>query len=258
MKKILAMLLALALCMSMAACGGTKTPSETQTAEPTEAIEPTDAPAEETDEPETADAIGVYVTISCEGSLVNGADEFMVSDLDGDGSVTINDALITVHNELFDGGADAGYGTEDGTYGLSVTKLWGIENGGACGYYVNNVSAYSLTDALNEGDWLYAFTYADVTGYSDMFTFFEERAVSAGVGEELNLCLCGAGFDANWNPVTLTVEGAQLTVNGEAVDSFTDADGNATLTFEEPGEYTVSATAAEGVIVPPVCIVTVD
>ena len=258
MKKMLVIFIALALCLSMAACGETKaTESEAPSTALTEEEQPTDAPAAETDIPETADAIGVCVTISCEGSLVNGADEFKVSDMDGDGNVTINDALITVHDELFDGGADAGYGTEGGAYGLSVNKLWGVENGGAYGYYVNNVSAYSLTDPLNEGDWVYAFAYADATGYSDMFTFFEERAVSAGVGEEVTLCLCGAGFDASWNPVTLTVEGAQLTVNGETIESFTDADGKVTLTFEEPGEYLVSANAAEGIIVPPVCTVTV-
>lgn len=265
MKKLIVLILAMTLCLSAAACGGTKTPAdttvpetETPAVEPVESIEPSAAPVEETYVPDAADAVDIYITVACEGSLVTGAEELKVSDLDGDGAVTVNDALIAAHDELFEGGADAGYGTEDGSYGLAITKLWGVENGGAYGYYVNNVAAFTLTDPISEGDWVYAFAYADATGYSDAFTFFEDRAVTVGAGEELTLCLCKAAFDTDWNPITLAVEGAQLTVDGEAVESVTDADGNVTVTFDKPGEYAVSAQVTEGIIVPPLCVVTVD
>ena len=60
-----------------------------------------------------------------------------LKDIDDDGKLTINDALYLTHEEAFSGGAEAGYGTKQTEWGLSLTKLWGIENGGSYGYYVD-------------------------------------------------------------------------------------------------------------------------
>lgn len=48
-------------------------------------------------------------------------------------------------------------------------KLWGTENGGSYGYYVNNVSTWSLTDPVDEGDYVNAFVYTDLTTWFDTY-----------------------------------------------------------------------------------------
>ena len=69
-----------------------------------------------------------------------------LTDADGDGALTINDALILFHDAAYEGGAAAGYGSAVSQYGLGITKLWGIENGSSYGYYVNDAAAFNLSD----------------------------------------------------------------------------------------------------------------
>ena len=77
-----------------------------------------------------------YVTISdAEGKLALAQKEILVSDTDKDGYLTINDALYAAHEANFEGGAAAGYGSYYGSYGLSMSKLWGTDNGGSYGYH---------------------------------------------------------------------------------------------------------------------------
>ena len=102
----------------------------------------------------------VYVTIAA-GDLVMAQAPVELSDTDGDGMLTINDALYLAHEEFYEGGAEAGYATAETQWGLSLAKLWGVENGGSYGYYVNNVSANSMADELHDGDHLNAFAYTD-------------------------------------------------------------------------------------------------
>ena len=75
--------------------------------------------------------------IVANGGLELANSEVTVTDIDGDGALTINDALCAAHESYFKGGAAAGYASEMSDYGLMLTKLWGIENGGSYGYYVH-------------------------------------------------------------------------------------------------------------------------
>ncbi|MBP5657968.1 MAG: hypothetical protein J6X52_05545, partial [Clostridia bacterium] len=79
----------------------------------------------------------VYVTIA-NGELVLAREAVTLTDADNDGALTINDALYLAHEAKFEGGAAAGYASSTGDYGLSLTKLWGVENGGSYGYFVND------------------------------------------------------------------------------------------------------------------------
>ena len=60
-----------------------------------------------------ADGATVYVTIA-NGSLVMTQEAINVTDADGDGTLTINDALFLAHEAGFSGGAAAGYASEVG------------------------------------------------------------------------------------------------------------------------------------------------
>lgn len=200
----------------------------------------------------------VYVTIADgQGQLVMVNAAIDVTDIDADGALTINDALYAAHEAAYEGGAEAGYAAADAGYGLSISKLWGEENGGSYGYYLNDVSAYSLLDPVADGNYLNAFVYTDLEAWSDQYCTFDYREVVADAGANINLTLNMMTFDENWNPVSLPVEGAILTIDGEDSEVVTDAEGKAQFTIEAAGEYLISARSDSAILVPPVCIVTV-
>lgn len=195
----------------------------------------------------------VYVTIANDGlALVQCP--IALHDTDNDGALTIADALYLAHEEAFQGGAEAGFTSQMGDYGLMITRLWGVENGGAYGYYVNNVMAMGLTDVLNAGDYVTAYVYTDTTGWSDTYTYFDVNTAEPG---EITLTLSAIGFDpATYAPVSTPVAGASITVNGSAVDVVTDENGEASLTVKA-GDV-VSATSDKLVMVPPCCVIIAD
>lgn len=193
----------------------------------------------------------VYVTI-CNGTPVLVQAETQVTDVDKDGKLSINDAMIIAHEEHCKGG----FAYEATEYGLSMTKLWGIDNGGSYGYYLNDATPLSLSDEVRSGDRITAFLYTDTATWSDTYSFFDISSVDAEVGEELTLTLNAAGYDENWAPITKPVANAVITVDGEESAYVTDAEGKVTLTVE--GDCVISAVSSEMTLVPPVCVVDVE
>ena len=172
-------------------------------------------------------------------------------------NVTIDDILKRAHDEYYDGGAEAGYASAESTYGLSLMKLWGNESG-SYGYYVNNASPMSLADEVKPGDHIYAFVYTDTVAWTDTYCFFSETRVSAEKGDIATLTLYMTGFDENWNPVTLPVAGAVITVDGEKTDLITDENGQVAITYDKAGELIVSAVHDEMNLTPPVLVANVE
>lgn len=195
-----------------------------------------------------------YVTVSDDsGNIVIANEAFNVSDADGDGIVSIADALYAAHEAKFEGGAEAGFSAADVGYGLSLMKLWGVENGGSYGYYVNNTSAMSLADAIADGDEIYAFVYTDLEAWSDTYSYFDiSRAEKS---DELTLVLNAITFDADFNPISVPVEGAVITLNGEDTEFVTDANGKVTVILGDASEYLISARSESMTLVPPVCVI---
>ena len=195
----------------------------------------------------------VYVTIA-NGSLALTRLPVTLSDTDGDGLLTINDALYLAHEQAFEGGAEAGYMAGESQWGLSLFKLWGVENGGSYGYYVNNIAAYSLTDPLADGDSVVAFVYTDLVTWSDAFCFFDTDTVEAKPGDTVTLTLLGAAYDENWTPTTAAFGGAVITFDGQDTEYRTDDDGK--VTFELPeGVSLISARYESATLVPPFCLI---
>lgn len=204
---------------------------------------------------ETAD---VYVTISDgTGALPLAQEKITVTDVDTDGVLTINDALYVAHENYYNGDADAGFASSETEYGLSLNKLWGVENGGSYGYYKNNASAMSLSDTVAEGDYITAYAFSDLTAWSDVYSWFDIDSAELDTGSEMALTLSYAGYDADWNPVTLFASDAVITINGEKTSFTTDAQGKVEIKFDEEGEYVISAVSDTQTLVPPVCKVTV-
>lgn len=205
-----------------------------------------------------ADATSAFVSITDgEGNLVLAHTAVDVTDVDADGALTIYDALSCAHTAYCETGAE-GFAAETTEYGLSMTRLWGVENGGSYGYYLNNASAWSLLDPIAEGDHVKAFVYTDLTAWSDTYCFFTFDAVTTPAGSELALNLSAAAFDENYAPITVAVADATITVNGEATEIKTDAEGNFTLSLTDAGVYTISATSDTMTLVAPVCVITVE
>ena len=77
----------------------------------------------------------VYVTIADNnGKLALTQEKITATDKDNDGKITIDEALLAAHEAKYEGGAAAGYASAMSDWGLSLTKLWGVENGGSYGY----------------------------------------------------------------------------------------------------------------------------
>ena len=206
---------------------------------------------------EAPQTVTVNVSVSDgTGALVLAFVPVEVTDADGDGVLTIADALTAAHTAHHPDGA-AAFGTANSEYGLSMTRLWGVENGGSYGYYRNDASAWSLLDPVAQGDHVKAYAFTDLAAWSDTYSWFAAPAVTVAAGQPVDLTLSAAGYDEMWNPVTLPVSGAVITVNGAAADVRTDAEGCAQLIPAEPGVYVVSAVSDTMTLVPPVCIVTV-
>lgn len=199
----------------------------------------------------------VYVSVSDDtGALVLAYVPVTVIDADGDGALTICDALMAAHAAYHPEGA-AAFLAQVSEWGLSLVKLWNVENGGSYGYVVNDASAWSLLDPVQDGDHVKAYVYTDLAAYSDLYCYFTAPVAAAAVNAEVSLTLSANGYDEAWNPVTFPVQGAVITVNGEKTEAVTDENGTVTLTFPETGVYTLSAVSSDMTLVPPVCILTV-
>lgn len=206
-----------------------------------------------------ADSADVYVTIADDkGALAVAYEKITVTDKDSDGALTISDALACAHDKFYDGGSQAGFVSYMGDYGIAMSKLWGVDNGGSYGYCKNNESALSLGDTVSDGDYISAYCYSDLNAWSDTYCYFDKEYISASNGDTIALTLYGNGFDDNWNPVTIAIEGAQIYLNSEATQVKTDSQGKAEITFENEGTYTISAKSDNQVLVPPVCIASVS
>lgn len=180
-----------------------------------------------------------------------------VTDIDGDGVMTINDALTIAHTEYCDAGAE-GYVSYKSDYGLSLGLLWGIDNGGAYSYYINNLSPMDLADEVVGGDVIHAFIYEDTAAWSDTYCWFDTAVLTASAGESLTLTLSSMGYDESWNVVVAPLGGVMLTMDGVYTGIISSSDGTVTFTAPEAGEYLLSAVSDEFVLCAPACKLIVE
>ncbi|MCR4640064.1 NPXTG-anchored protein [Ruminococcus sp.] len=207
-----------------------------------------------------ADETKVYVTITDDKKdLVLVQEPVTVTDIDSDGKLTVNDALYIAHENKYEGGAAAGYKSSAGQWGLGLDKLWGVENGGSYGYYVNDNMAMGLTDEVKNNDQLQAFVYPDPKDYNYNYSYFDAKdGGEKGADSEVTLTLSYVYFDENYAPKSKALEGASITVNGKETEYKTDSEGKATIKLTESGKNIISAVGSSVNIVPPVYIVNVN
>ena len=204
----------------------------------------------------------VSVTICDDkGQLQVAHETFTLYDTDEDGKFTISDALFIAHEKFYEGGAAAGYEVNSSEYGTYLEKLWGVKNGGSYGYYVNNNSAWSLDDELNDGDCVYAFVYQDLESWSDCYSFFDTDSTEKASGEEFSVTLYfstyGIDKDGMSALLVLPARDCEILIDNEPTGIFTDNDGNALISVSNPGRHIVSARSDTFLLAPPVMLVTV-
>ena len=199
----------------------------------------------------------VYVTISAgKGEIELASSPVFLTDTDGDGLLTIRDALYGAHEIYHENGISA-FGSEVTSYGLSLTKLWGDESG-AYGYTVNNRSAMSLSDTVKENDKIYAYVYSDKEFYSDCYSFFDKTNATLDKDETLDLTLQYQSYAEDFSVVTNPLANAVITVDGERTEFVTDENGKVTVSGLEKGWHLISAESDSLVLVPPVMSATVE
>ena len=203
------------------------------------------------------DSAKVYVTVADDkGELAAAAEELTVIDVNNDDKLTVYDVIYCAHEAFYEGGAAAGFATEVTQWGLSITKMWGVSNGGSYGYMINNVMASGMDDPVKADDYVAMYVFTEPVKLLDKYSYFDRYKEDVEAGE-VTLTLTKLDFDKDWNTLQLPVEGATITVDGEAIDAQTDADGKVTFTLDVNGKHLVSAKAEGQVLVPPVYVATV-
>lgn len=193
------------------------------------------------------DGVTVYLTVNNQGTLAQAKDgsvmaekEVTVTDIDGDGHYTFDEALVAAHDTYYDGGAAAGY---DPGSGFAV-KLWGVESTNNL-FFVNGegISSGVTVDEVKAGDSLYASANADQAYYADWYTAFDSGSKTVPTGEEITLNLSGHQGMAytEEGKANKPVAGASIKDTAGNVYGTTDEEGNIKITFNEPGTYIVTA-----------------
>ena len=204
---------------------------------------------------DTDPASAVYVTLTVEGGLGKAKDGSFIAakavTVPAEGT-SVGEIIKTMHADWFADG-ESGFSTSAGQYGDMITKLWGIENGGSYGYYINGAMAMGLSDPVKAGDSVDVFVYKDAAGYSDIYTHLTAEANGAEVTVTVKAV---TGFDANYNPVFGPLAGTKVCYigsTGNLVDTgvVTGEDGTASITLKDgiyrmigintDGVYTISA-----------------
>lgn len=203
----------------------------------------------------------IHMTVSVAGEFAKDKDgalmvdrDVTVKDIDKNGILTCDEALIAAHDEYYNGGAIAGYATADGTYGKYISKFWG-DASGAFGYWLNDNSCMGLSDEVKADDYFSAFVYKDKKDFSDAYVKFDQKSFAV----EATLPFTAGLQKAEWNNdankyVYKDFDGAKLTVYDSSFKALSEdaytVDGDS-FTFAEGGTYYLVASGTDSVNVVP-------
>ncbi len=208
----------------------------------------------ETQTTEPAADAEVTFTVSNQGVLAAAKDgsimvnrSVTVKDIDADGVLSYDEALVALHKRYCNGGEAAYVLTNYGTY-TQVTKLWGEDTYNTL-FFKNNEAISSGVDSANvqDGDKLLASVNLDNTNWADWFTAFNKDSVRVAVNEEFSLKLTGGQGMAypfvSTNPVKSVEIGTWEHGKFQAIEGkITNDKGEITLSFAKTGVYYVTAS----------------
>ncbi len=169
-------------------------------------------------------APAALVTVTDEnGNHVLANEEILLSDADGDGTITVTDALILAHKTE----CPDGFSFTDAYGEREITSLWGYA-GGFYDCYLNGASFYLLTDPIEDGDTVHAFVYRSGEACSDAYSYFSSDTLNFRDGKA-TLTLYAYTLTEEENLLSEPVKGAVITINGERTGIRTDKQGRFTI-----------------------------
>ena len=230
----------------------TEPSEETEATDQTEAAdeEPTEETVEEVAANEAAEDITVSFTVSVKGVLGRTDDgkaavelPVTVKDVNSDGVLTYDEALVALHERYCEGGYD--FNNTNGSGQYKIVKLWGESN---CQTKLfrneNEFSGFanSTSAPVKEGDKIYAVVLTDTNDAADCFTWFDKTDVTVKAGESFKLTLTGKSSDyAKSGATNIPVGTWEDGVFTQIGSTKTDFDGNVTLSFDKADTYIVTA-----------------
>ena len=209
---------------------------------------------EEAAKPGPADSATVYFTLSNQGVLAQTPDgqaaielPVTVKDLDSDGILTYDEALVALHEKYCEGGYEISGGF--------VQKVWNVTTNPKGSYYFlkNNVAlsmgVADKSSTVAQGDQLYTCIFKDEANWSDVICYFDSRALTVEAYKDITLNLQGSSSMAVGGYKAGSVAGAQVGTWKDGTftaiqNAVTDSKGNVKVSFEEPGTYIVSASGS--------------
>lgn len=209
---------------------------------------------EEAAKPGPADSATVYFTLSNQGVLAQTSDgqaaielPVTVKDVNSDGILTYDEALVALHEKYCEGGYEISGGF--------VQKVWNVTTNPKGSYYFmkNNVAlsmgVADKTSTVAQGDQLYTCIFKDEANWSDVICYFDSRALTVEAYKDITLNLQGSSSMAVGGYKAGSVAGAQVGVWKDGTftaiqNAVTDSKGNVKVSFEEPGTYIVSASGS--------------
>lgn len=209
---------------------------------------------EEAPKPGPADSATVYFTLSNQGVLAqtpNGQAAIelpvTVKDLNSDGILTYDEALVALHEKYCEGGYEISGGF--------VQKVWNVTTNPKGSYYFmkNNVAlpmgVSDKSSTVAQDDQLYTCIFKDEANWSDVICYFDSRTLSVEAYKDVTLNLQGSSSMAVGGYKAGSVAGAQVGIWKDGTftaiqNAVTDSKGNVKVSFEEPGTYIVSASGS--------------
>ncbi|MDD6311614.1 MAG: hypothetical protein PUB09_06835 [Firmicutes bacterium] len=224
-----------------------------------------------------ADDIKINVTVSNKGTVAKAKDgkamfnrPVTVKDLDKNGIMTVDEALVAAHKK-YSPKTSKGYARVEGSYGLSVTKLWSVNTSNTL-FFVNNAALSTGVGSatIEDGDSLVASVNADDTYYSDWYAFMDKSSEATYIGKDVKLNISGH-MGMAYTPEDMADNGIAnlqlgLWSKGKVkpiTDAVTDEEGNVTVSFNKSGTYYVTAIGSvksqvmDCPIIAPMCVVKV-
>lgn len=188
--------------------------------------------------------ITVYLTISKHGEIVTDKNNSLVAmtpiTLSGKDGYVLDDVFDAAHNALCEAGT-SGYETATSDYGLYVSKFW-EDTSGNFTYQVNfgEEDVWGPTHEIENGDYIEFCINKNLYPDTEVYTRFDKRRIEIQLGETAELMLSQAEYTADGMSFSACAD-AVITINGVQTENVTDAEGKASLCFEEVGDYIVSA-----------------
>lgn len=209
----------------------------------------------------------VYVTVSKYGEIANDKNSNPIAitpiELSGKETYNLDDVFSAVHTQLYEEGI-SGYETAEGDYGLYVVKFWGDTSGNFT-YQMNfgEEDVWGPTHEIEDGDYIEFYINKSLYPDTEVYTRFDKTSVRTQPGESVDLTLLQEEYTADGLAFTSCTD-AIITINNIPTENITNEDGQATVSFDDCGEYVVSAIKTKLVneetvtaIEAPVCVVTV-